>query len=64
MSLVVLDSAVASGRANGGARRVGIVGLAVLAAIAWVPTLLRTPLRYRDAPKGLHRGLGAVGVRS
>ena len=34
MSLVVLDSAVASRRANGGARRVGIVGLAVLAAIA------------------------------
>jgi hypothetical protein len=35
MSLVVLDSAVASKRANGGgARRVGIVGLAVLAAIA------------------------------
>jgi hypothetical protein len=34
MSLVVLDSAVASRRAHGGARRVGIVGLAVLAAIA------------------------------
>jgi hypothetical protein len=34
MSLVVLDSAVASRQANGGARRVGIVGLAVLAAIA------------------------------
>jgi hypothetical protein len=34
MSLVVLDSAVASRRANGGARRVGIVGVAVLAAIA------------------------------
>jgi Protein of unknown function (DUF732) len=33
MSPVVLDSAVASRRANGGARRVGIVGLAVLAAI-------------------------------
>jgi hypothetical protein len=33
MSLIVLDSAVASRRANGGARRVGIVGLAVLAAI-------------------------------
>jgi hypothetical protein len=34
MSLVVFDSAVASRRANRGARRVGIVGLAVLAAIA------------------------------
>jgi Protein of unknown function (DUF732) len=34
MPLVVLDSAVASRRANGGARRAGIVGLAVLAAIA------------------------------
>jgi hypothetical protein len=34
MSLVVLDSAVTSRRANGGARRVGIVGLAVLATIA------------------------------
>jgi hypothetical protein len=34
MSLVVLDSAVASRRANGGARRVGIVGLAVLAGVA------------------------------
>ena len=34
ISLVVLDSAVASRRANGGGRRVGIVGLAVLAAIA------------------------------
>jgi hypothetical protein len=34
MSLVVLDSAVASRRANGGTRRVGIVGLAVLAAVA------------------------------
>ena len=34
MSLSVLDSAVKSRRANGGARRVGIVGLAVLAAIA------------------------------
>jgi hypothetical protein len=34
MSLAVLDSAVASRRANGGTRRVGIVGLAVVAAIA------------------------------
>jgi hypothetical protein len=34
LSHVILDSAVASRRANGGARRVGIVGLAVLAAIA------------------------------
>jgi len=34
MSLSVLDSAVASRRANRGGRRVGIVGLAVLAAIA------------------------------
>jgi hypothetical protein len=34
MSLSVLDSAVASRRAHGGARRAGIVGLAVLAAIA------------------------------
>jgi hypothetical protein len=35
MSLVVLDSAVASRRANGPS--------------LWVLTLLRTPLRYRDA---------------
>jgi Protein of unknown function (DUF732) len=34
MSLVVLDSSLASRRANAGARRVGIVGLAVLAVIA------------------------------
>ena len=34
LSRVILDNAVASRRANGGARRVGIVGLAVLAAIA------------------------------
>jgi hypothetical protein len=34
MSLVVLDTAVASRRTNGGARRAGIVGLAVVAAIA------------------------------
>jgi hypothetical protein len=34
LSRVVLDSAAASRRAHGGARRVGIVGLAVLAAIA------------------------------
>ena len=34
MSLSVFDRAVASRRANGSARRVGIVGLAVLAAMA------------------------------
>lgn len=34
MSVIVLDSAIKSRPANGRARRVGIVGLAVLAAIA------------------------------
>jgi len=34
LSRVVLDNAAASRRANGGARRVGIVGMAVLAAMA------------------------------
>ncbi len=33
LSRLVLDSAAASRRANGGARRVGIVGMAVLAAM-------------------------------
>ena len=34
LSRVVLDNAAASRRANGGARRVGIVGMAVLAVMA------------------------------
>jgi hypothetical protein len=37
LSSVVLDSAAASRRANGGARRVGIVAVAILAAMALGP---------------------------
>jgi Protein of unknown function (DUF732) len=48
MSLVVRDSAVPSTRANGGARRLGIVGLAVLAAIA----LGADPVANADAVPG------------
>ena len=46
MSPIVLDSAVTSRRAHGGPRRVGIVGLAVLAAIA----LGAVPVANAEAP--------------
>jgi hypothetical protein len=57
LSRVVLSSAVASRRVNGGARRVGIVGMAVLAVMA----LGADPVANADTP-GFFGAVQAAGV--
>jgi Protein of unknown function (DUF732) len=58
LSRAVLDSAVASRRANGGARRVGIVGMAVLVAMALGADPDANAAPAPGCPQGLAPGPG------
>jgi hypothetical protein len=58
LSSVVLDSAAASRRANGGARRVGIVAVAVLAAMALGPDADANAVPAPACPQGPAPGPG------
>src|SRR5262249_27459012 len=58
LSRLVLDSAATSRRANGGARRVGIVGMAVLAALALGPDPDANAAPAPGCPQGPAPGTG------